>query len=98
MYYLSLVCTSKKFMKKFEVKVDVQKAVEDMFRGLGLFKRPLTTYNDEVLISFINMSSHIFFSLKLYSLMQCTVPSNHLSLGIYVIIIQFGHIHDGYGI
>ena len=29
---------------------------ENMFEGLGLFKRPLTTYNNDILNSLINMS------------------------------------------
>ena len=35
---------------------------EDIFEGLGRFKCPLTTYNDEVLNNFITMSLHILFS------------------------------------
>ena len=35
---------------------------EDMLEGLRLFKRPLTTYNNEVLNNLINMSLHMLFS------------------------------------
>ena len=37
---------------------------KDMFEDLGLFKCPLTTYNDEVLNSFISMSLHELISLS----------------------------------
>ena len=53
---------------------------EDIFKGLGLFKNPLMTNNDEVLNNFINMSLHMFFSSKLYYMMQSMVPSTHLLL------------------
>ena len=52
---------------------------EDMFEGLGLFKRPLTTYNDEVLNSYINMSLLMLFSTKLYYRMPSMVPSTQFS-------------------
>ena len=50
-----------------------------MFDGLGLFKHPLTTYNNEVLNVFLNMSLHVLFSWKVYYMMQIVVPSTHLS-------------------
>jgi hypothetical protein len=50
---------------------------EDVFDGLGLFKHTLTTYNDEVLKSFINMSSPKLVSTKLYYGMPSMVPSTH---------------------
>ena len=52
---------------------------EDVFDGSGLLKRPLTTYNDEVLNSFINMSLPMLFSTKLYYGMPNMVPSTHFS-------------------
>ena len=51
---------------------------EDIFEGLGQIKRPLRTYNNEVLDTFINISLHVFFSLSLYYVMPSTVPSVHL--------------------
>ena len=42
---------------------------KDTFEGLGLFKRPLTTYTNVVLNNFINMSLHMFLSLQLYRMM-----------------------------
>jgi hypothetical protein len=52
---------------------------EDVFDGLGLFKHTLTTYNDEVLKSFINMSSPKLVSTKLYYGMPSMVPCTHFS-------------------
>ena len=61
-----------------------------MFESLGLFKCPLTSYNDEVLNNFINMSLHIFFSLKLYYMMQSMVLSiDFLELKIKKISLTF---------
>ena len=53
---------------------------EDMFESLGLFKCPLILYNTIVLNSFLNMSLHKFFLLKLYSMMQNIVSSTHILL------------------
>jgi hypothetical protein len=53
------------FVKKFE----------DMFEGSGLFKCPLTTYNNEVLNNLTNMSIHMLFSLKLYYILRDMVLS-----------------------
>jgi hypothetical protein len=54
--------------------------IENMFEGLGLFKYPPTTYNDEVLNGFINMSLHMFFSLELFHMMHNMVPSTLIYL------------------
>lgn len=35
-------------------------------KAYGFLKRPLTSYNDEVLNKFINMSLHMYISIKLY--------------------------------
>jgi hypothetical protein len=40
--------------------IDVCRHFEDMFEGLGLFKHPPTTYNNEVLNSLLNISLHMF--------------------------------------
>ena len=60
-----------------------------MFEGLGLFKRPLTTYNNEVPNNLINMSFHMFFSWKLYYMMQSMFPSTHHFLKYFSIPILY---------
>lgn len=55
---------------------------EDTFEGLRLFELPLTTYNDEVLSRFTDVSLHMFISFKLYYMFPCRfiVHSNKIDI------------------
>ena len=61
---------------------------EEIFEGLGFFKHLLTSYNDEILNSFINMSLYMFFSLKLHYMMQSMVPSTHIFKAFFYLMMM----------